>query len=191
LKEDDSGIRALKDMMNGTLEVKKENILAETLVREDWMSKPAEEMNDDEKIKLREYEIKEQKQNEEKEKIRKNLENELKKLRGEIQEICLKFDEKLSLFLKKKLEFDQRVGEQQLQIIKLSCAIMQQRDSKVRNNRLLERAAQHELELGQKKSLKERLQAMRDQYETDYRANQENFNSALDQRQKNLGLFLI
>ena len=47
--------------MNGTLEVKKENILAETLVREDWMNKNQEEMTDDEKIKLREYEIKEQK----------------------------------------------------------------------------------------------------------------------------------
>jgi hypothetical protein len=40
------------------------------------MNKPVDEMNDDEKIRLREYE--------EKEKIRKNLENELKKLRGEI-----------------------------------------------------------------------------------------------------------
>lgn len=98
--------------MNGTLEVKKENILAESLTREDWMNKPLEEMTDDEKIRLREYEIKEQKQNEEKEKIRKNLENELKKLRGEIQEICTKFDEKLGLFLKRKLEFDQRVSEQ-------------------------------------------------------------------------------
>lgn len=45
--------------MNGTLEVKKENILAETLQREDWMNKPVEEMTDDEKIRLREYEIKE------------------------------------------------------------------------------------------------------------------------------------
>ena len=59
LAQDDSGVRALKDMMNGTLEVKKENILNETLQKEDWMSKPVDEMNDDEKIKLREYENKE------------------------------------------------------------------------------------------------------------------------------------
>lgn len=75
-------------MMNGTLEIKKENFLNETLEKEDWMNKPADELNDDEKIKLREYEIKVDKQNEEKEKIKKNLENELKKLRGEISEIC-------------------------------------------------------------------------------------------------------
>jgi hypothetical protein len=48
-------------MMNGTLEVKKENILAESLTKEEWMNKPVEEMTDDEKIRLREYEIKEQK----------------------------------------------------------------------------------------------------------------------------------
>ena len=46
-------------MMNGTLEVKKENILAETLVREEWMNKSQEEMTDDEKLRLREYVIKE------------------------------------------------------------------------------------------------------------------------------------
>lgn len=61
LAADDSGVRALKDMMNGTLEVKKENILAETLEREDWMNKNPEEMTDEEKIRLREYEAKEQK----------------------------------------------------------------------------------------------------------------------------------
>lgn len=46
-------------MMNNTLEVKKENILAESLQKEDWMNKSQEEMTDDEKIRLREYEIKE------------------------------------------------------------------------------------------------------------------------------------
>jgi hypothetical protein len=46
-------------MMNGTLEVKKENILAETLVREEWTNKSQEEMTDDEKLRLREYETKE------------------------------------------------------------------------------------------------------------------------------------
>lgn len=44
------------------------------------MKKPVEEMTDDERMKLKEYEIKEQKFNEDREKIRKNLETELKKL---------------------------------------------------------------------------------------------------------------
>ena len=40
LAEDDAGIRAIKDMMNGTLEEKKENLLEEILEREEWMDKP-------------------------------------------------------------------------------------------------------------------------------------------------------
>ena len=46
-------------MMNGTLEVKKENVLVETFIREEWMNKSHEEMTDDEKLRLREYETKE------------------------------------------------------------------------------------------------------------------------------------
>jgi hypothetical protein len=62
-------------MMGGTLEVAKENLLNEVLEREEWMSKPADEMTDDEKIKLKEFELKVAKMNEEKEKVRKNLGN--------------------------------------------------------------------------------------------------------------------
>ena len=46
-------------MMNGTLEVIKESILDETLVREEWINKSQEDMTDDEKLRLREYVIKE------------------------------------------------------------------------------------------------------------------------------------
>ena len=42
---DDANIRAIKDMMNGTIEEKKENPLEQGLEVEEWMSKPAEEMN--------------------------------------------------------------------------------------------------------------------------------------------------
>jgi hypothetical protein len=40
LMKDDSGIRAIKDMMGGTLEEKKETPLDEKLEVEEWMSKP-------------------------------------------------------------------------------------------------------------------------------------------------------
>jgi len=40
LNSDDAGIRAIKQMMGGTLEEKKDNTLDETLVREEWMNKP-------------------------------------------------------------------------------------------------------------------------------------------------------
>lgn len=35
---------------------KKKNEMDESLVREDWMNKPVEEMSDDEKAKLKEFE---------------------------------------------------------------------------------------------------------------------------------------
>ena len=40
LMKDDSGIRAVKDMMSGTLEEKKETPLDEKLEVEEWMKKP-------------------------------------------------------------------------------------------------------------------------------------------------------
>jgi len=37
---DDSGVRAIKDMMGGTLDEKKETPLDEKLEVEEWMNKP-------------------------------------------------------------------------------------------------------------------------------------------------------
>jgi hypothetical protein len=45
-------------MMGGTLAEKKETPLSENLVREEWMDKPVEELDDDQRAKLREFELK-------------------------------------------------------------------------------------------------------------------------------------
>ena len=92
MMSDDAGVRAVKQMMGGTLEEKKENPLDEGLEREEWMTKPSDEMTEEERLKLKEFEVKRQRLEEEKEKIRKNLENELKKLRSDVVDICQKFD---------------------------------------------------------------------------------------------------
>lgn len=56
LKGDNVGQRGLKVMMGGELIFKKDkNLLEMELVREDWMSKPEEEMSEDEKVKLKEF----------------------------------------------------------------------------------------------------------------------------------------
>lgn len=73
------------------------------------MDKQVDDMSEEERLKLREYEINLQKFNEAKEKLKKNLENELKKLNNEIIEICDKFDEDLLKVFKIKLEYDQRI----------------------------------------------------------------------------------
>lgn len=73
-------------MMGGTeLNLKKDqNQIQNELVREDWMNKPYDDMNDEEKLKLKEFELKEK---EFKEKQRKAWEQDLKKIKGEIIEI--------------------------------------------------------------------------------------------------------
>lgn len=73
------------------------------------MDKPADDLTEEERLKLREFEINLQKFNETKEKLKKNLENELKKLNNEIIEICEKFDDDLLKIFKMKLEYDQRI----------------------------------------------------------------------------------
>lgn len=59
LNSDDAGQRALKQMMNATLEEKKENPLTEQLQREEWMDKPRDQMNEEERVKFDDFLAKE------------------------------------------------------------------------------------------------------------------------------------
>lgn len=118
LNEDDAGQRALKQMMNNTLEEKKENPLTEELQREEWMEKPRDQMTEEERAKFDEFLALEAKLNEEKEKIKKSLEQELRKTRGEINELCETFDKKLFILFLKRLEYSYRICEQELYVIK-------------------------------------------------------------------------
>lgn len=124
--KDDAGLRAIKDMMNGTLEEKKETPLDEKLELEEWMTKPLDEMTEEERSRLKEFEVKRQRLEEEKEKIRKNLESDLKKLRQEIIEICFRFDDHVLTLFRRKLEYDYRIYEQELYMIRLSLSIIMQ-----------------------------------------------------------------
>ena len=128
LQGDNVGQRGLKSMMGGTeLNLKKDANLVQTeLVREDWMNKPFEEMNDDEKLKFKEFE---QKEKEFKEKQRKAWEQDLKKIRGEIIEIQLKFEERVLSLFKKKLFFDVRIMEQELYVIRLTVMLHDARET--------------------------------------------------------------
>jgi len=88
LEGDNVGQRGIKIMMGGTLEMKKnKGIMQETLEREEWMSKPIEDMNEEEKQKLKDFEQKEKELQEEKEKKKKAWDQELRKLRAEIEEL--------------------------------------------------------------------------------------------------------
>jgi hypothetical protein len=89
--------RALQDMMHGTLEVKR-NVLEEasSLVRPAWMTETAEA--DMSESQLKEYDAFNSKLRalqEEQALYRKQLEQELKKLRAEVLEVTKAFDERL------------------------------------------------------------------------------------------------
>ena len=122
LQGDNIGMRGLKSMMGGNeLTFKKEkNKLEEELVREDWMNKPEEEMNDDEKQRLREFE---QRLKDSIEKQRKQWLVNLQRVRQEIIEIKAKFEEQLYCLYKKRIFYDARIYEQELQIIRLTIAL--------------------------------------------------------------------
>mmetsp|Transcript_109191 Transcript_109191/g.151091 ORF Transcript_109191/g.151091 Transcript_109191/m.151091 type:complete len:127 (-) Transcript_109191:392-772(-) len=105
-------------MMGGTelIMKKDQNLLESELVKEDWMYKNKDEMTEDEKQKLAEYE---QKEKDFKEKQRKAWEKDLEKVKGEIITIQLSFQESLLLLYKKRLFFDIRIMEQELYVIRL------------------------------------------------------------------------
>lgn len=105
-------------MMGGTeLNLKKDkNILDENLIKEDWMNKEEKDMTDEEKARLKEFK---QKEKEFKDKQKKAWEQDLKKIKGEIVEIQLRFEERLLELFKKKLFIDVRILEQELYIIRL------------------------------------------------------------------------
>lgn len=69
LQSDDAGNRALKQMMNNTLEEKKVNKLDEELVEEEWMKKPEDEMTNEEKTKWEEFKTLKAEQEEKKSKF--------------------------------------------------------------------------------------------------------------------------
>lgn len=109
LQGDNVGQRGLKVMLGGELNLKKDNNAIQTeLVREEWMNKPEEEMNDEEKQRFKDFQ---QKEKEFKEKQRKAWEQDLKKIKAEIIEIQLRFEERVLMMFKKKLFMDVRVLE--------------------------------------------------------------------------------
>lgn len=125
--KDDIGGRALMDMMGGTLETKKAvNPLAMELVREEWMDELTfEEMSEEQRAELEQFEAKQKAMIEEKEKQRKALELELKKLTTEISDSSRLFDEKVDDLHEAFLRTAKAVHTQELYLLRLSLSVMQ------------------------------------------------------------------
>ncbi|NXI67699.1 CFA43 protein, partial [Anseranas semipalmata] len=121
---DNERLRALNDMMGGVLEVKKEDILKIDIPPPPFITKPEDEWNDQEKKIFREYEKKVKELNEEKEKHRRVLENELKKLEASIQETTQNFDETVCKLFERKVTLEMVVYQEELKIVNLIYSLL-------------------------------------------------------------------
>eukprot|EP00074_Homo_sapiens_P078203 XP_011538502.1 cilia- and flagella-associated protein 43 isoform X9 [Homo sapiens] len=97
-------LRALMDMMGGVLEVKKEDILRMVIPQPAFMAKPDAVWTEEERKQFKDYEKKVKELNEERDKYRKSLEAELKKLQNSIQESTQAFDEHLKRLFERRVK---------------------------------------------------------------------------------------
>ena len=128
-KGGDLPTRALTDMMNNTLEVKKEAITEESLVREEWMDEvPFEQMSEEQRKALDDYNTQAKVIAEALEKQRKAFELELKKLRSEVAEIIKAFDDKVLGVYKLRSAVQTVIQTQELYCHRLGLSIMKRED---------------------------------------------------------------
>ena len=131
LEADNVGKRGLSDMMGGTLDVKTDaEAMDEGLLRrEEWMDKSEDEMTEDERMKFKTFLEQEKEINDKKEKQRKAWEQELKKLNLDVDDICIKFDEKINALLRRKMFTQIRIYEQELYMLRLTISLLDGNDN--------------------------------------------------------------
>ena len=150
LQGDNLGQRGLKRMLGGNeLVFKKEkNKLDEELVREEWMNKPLDDMNEDEKQRLKEFE---QRVADQKEKQRKAWTVSLQRVQAEIVEIKAKFEENLMQAYKRRIFYEARIQEQELMIIRLTIALHDVKETEANVIKFREQLLEQEKALEDKK----------------------------------------
>ncbi|XP_071090035.1 cilia- and flagella-associated protein 43-like isoform X1 [Haliotis cracherodii] len=142
-KGDNARDRALDMMMGGVLEIKKEDELKKDVPKPHFMiSKAEEEWSEDEKKLVGDYEKKVKDLTEEREKYRKQLETELRKLQGIIQDGMAGFDETLNALFLKKIKVMMVIYQEELKIQRLRFVLLKEEELEV-SERELVRLQQH------------------------------------------------
>nr|XP_021495905.1 cilia- and flagella-associated protein 43 [Meriones unguiculatus] len=116
--------RGLMDMMGGVLEVKKEDILRMVIPQPAFMEKPDALWTEEERKQFKEYEKKVKDLNEERDKYRKSLDAELKKLQNSIQESTQGFDDHLKRLFDKRVKAEMVVNQEELKINNLVFSLL-------------------------------------------------------------------
>nr|XP_035966953.1 cilia- and flagella-associated protein 43 [Halichoerus grypus] len=120
----DTRHRALMDMMGGVLEVKKEDILRMVIPQPAFMVKPDALWSEEERKQFKDYEKKVKELNEERDKYRKSLEAEMKKLQNSIQESTQNFDEHLKRLFERRVKAEMVVNQEELKINNLVFSLL-------------------------------------------------------------------
>uniref|UniRef100_A0A8C2Z7E0 Uncharacterized protein n=1 Tax=Cyclopterus lumpus TaxID=8103 RepID=A0A8C2Z7E0_CYCLU len=117
--------RALDDMMDGVLEVKKEDILNMEIPPPEFvLSKPGIQWSEEEKKVYKEYEKKANDLSEEKEKYKKSMETEMKKQHTSTKDATERFDETLTTLFEKKVKSEMAIYQEELKITYLVHSIL-------------------------------------------------------------------
>lgn len=119
--------RALVDMMNGTLEVKKDSLATQLAPeRPQWMEEvPEADMDDEQRREVAEYDEKLRIFEEEREKHRKALGLELKKLQTDVAELVRAFNEKVSSTTDQRLSVQYVISAHESYSVALSKALLE------------------------------------------------------------------
>ncbi|KAM7385486.1 hypothetical protein PAMP_001568 [Pampus punctatissimus] len=154
-KGDDSREKALDDMMDGVLEVKKEGFLKVEIPPPEFvLTKPDIQWSEEEKKVYKEYEKKSKELSAEKEKYKKSLETEMKKLQASTKDATEKFDETLKKLFEKKINCEMAIYQEELKITYLVYSVHME---EVMRNRELELKLKLEKMLAYKDEIEEEV----------------------------------
>ncbi|XP_071336498.1 cilia- and flagella-associated protein 43 isoform X2 [Trachinotus anak] len=162
-KGDNCRERALNDMMDGVLEVKKEDILKMEIPPPEFvLNKPDIHWNEEEKKVYKVYEKKTKDLSEEKEKYRKLLETEVKKLQASTKDATTRFDETLTKLIEKKIKCEMAIHQEELKITYLVYSVIIEEEMR---NRELELKLKHEKALAYKDEIGEEVKRHEEEVE--------------------------
>ncbi|XP_028458704.1 cilia- and flagella-associated protein 43 isoform X2 [Perca flavescens] len=152
-KGDNVRDRALDDMMDGVLEVKKEDILKMEIPPPEFvLTKLDIHWSEEEKKVYKEYEKKTNDLSEEKEKYKKSMETEMKKLQASTRDATERFDETLTKLFEKKVKCEMAIYQEELKITYLVYTVLIEDEIRCQELELklkLEKALAYKDEIGE------------------------------------------
>ncbi|XP_037639094.1 cilia- and flagella-associated protein 43 isoform X1 [Sebastes umbrosus] len=170
-KGDNVRDRALGGMMDGVLEVKKEDLLKMEIPPPEFvLTKPEIHWSEEEKKVYKEYEKKTKDLSEEKEKYKKLMETEMKKLQAATRDATKKFDESLTKLFEKKMKCEMAICQEELKITFLSYSVLV--EDEIRNRELelklkLEKMLTYKNEIGEEvKRREEEVELFHEAYDS-------------------------